>query len=1066
MKKKLHLLFRKHIVRITIWSLSAMMIGTSVLCEYRSKVEQSTFDSDYIIKRLEQSYQSTQRVANQWLSATDTALLARLWKTQPETPLDNNQTALYLLRGDSVVYWNNSHCTATVTSLLKTTNKSIVEIEGAQALIINNHNSFGNSASVVITLRHPNIVNHNLFSGMNLTFRSTYTGFDPSKDAQTWTLINFRDTSFWVSQYITPSPIMALDIVGWLGLLLFLVIFISTIRRATTRQNVTQAWLAVIFTLGALRITMLLIPLNLTCGIDMTSYFSGWQQMAFSPFNLLVNAVFILCASTYQYSVRHKFEWRLQRTSKIGQILIQAVMIVLRCIALVYFHWAIIENIYNNEINADLFNIFSTNAPGILLYFSAGIYFCARLLQTKLNKSTVSNHRYQIVMISGMAVLLILTYIVRDQLHGTGWLLLLYSLAFRSLGIWWRRFQPSTLFAASVAITALYFATLIIWESRAANMKTAREYTILLSQPQINQSKAESIRYQNYSYAILDRYKLSIKSNNHTDLQNILPYTGKDTIIKIGTYTHIVHPLSSQRTLIVTNQLPGILDWMAMVCYIFLILTFISLTIMYLLGINIAKGRLTPRSMAFKIQTLIMGMVLFIMMAVTVVCINYSFQNAIYSQKQIVNNNLQTLLSSMNTYIAENPNSPTILRDWYNKTGKTLGQRVVLYNNDGKKTDSVITSNSSWQFMNSIALANLKWNHQPFYTHRDNDATNPLMTVYLPAFNKETSIGYMGIVFDDPTEKSAIYPALANMFNLFVIILVITLWLSIALNIIITRPLETLRSAMATVGLMRKIPMEHHIQMDVEIRKLVAQYNQMIDYLEESHAVMVKYEREGAWQEMARRMAHEIKNPLTPMRLKVQMLQRFRKEGADDLDRKTEATLNLLLEQIDVITEVIDDFRDFSSMRESNHLSILNLCTVVGDTAALYDKYENVKVIFDNVCCEPVWVYADGNQISRVLGNLCKNAIESVGKLPDGVVSVSLTKRDTTAVITVEDNGPGIPNDIVDKIFIPNFTTKTNGSGLGLIISQQIIQDLGGNLTFNSSIQKGTQFKVELPLKS
>lgn len=278
-----------------------------------------------------------------------------------------------------------------------------------------------------------------------------------------------------------------------------------------------------------------------------------------------------------------------------------------------------------------------------------------------------------------------------------------------------------------------------------------------------------------------------------------------------------------------------------------------------------------------------------------------------------------------------------------------------------------------------------------------------------------------------------------------------------------------------------------------EIGMLVEQYNTMIDYLEESYRQLARSEREGAWREMARQVAHEIKNPLTPMRLKIQMLQRSMKhEDRTRLQPKVEETLSLLLEQIDLLTKIASEFSDFAKIGEG-HPTRIDLVPLLCNVAKLYSGYENIGIRLHFECeCnldpvfgiqakketeqfasvplpavnnhEPVWITADPDHLTRVFVNICQNAVQAMSGQQHAWIDIDLRIHCERVWISFRDNGPGIPEEIRHKIFTPNFTTKTSGSGLGLAVSRKIVELLGGHISFESTLGMGTTFTIDLPL--
>jgi nitrogen fixation/metabolism regulation signal transduction histidine kinase len=241
-----------------------------------------------------------------------------------------------------------------------------------------------------------------------------------------------------------------------------------------------------------------------------------------------------------------------------------------------------------------------------------------------------------------------------------------------------------------------------------------------------------------------------------------------------------------------------------------------------------------------------------------------------------------------------------------------------------------------------------------------------------------------------------------------------------------------------------------------EIGELVAEYNRMVKDLEESAVLLAKTERESAWKEMARQVAHEIKNPLTPMRLMIQHLDHTLKtEEKEKLHEHTQA----MIDQIDAMTSIADAFSRFAEMPEYK-LELINLNEIVSRSINLYPSLNIVTDLPD----EEVYAMIDRDLWVRVLNNLIKNAWQSVpeGREPKIVVGLKRIQNSKNVLIWVSDNGIGIPENQKNKIFEPSFTTKSTGMGMGLAIVKTIVNGLKGKIWLESEVGAGSTFFIEL----
>jgi len=249
-----------------------------------------------------------------------------------------------------------------------------------------------------------------------------------------------------------------------------------------------------------------------------------------------------------------------------------------------------------------------------------------------------------------------------------------------------------------------------------------------------------------------------------------------------------------------------------------------------------------------------------------------------------------------------------------------------------------------------------------------------------------------------------------------------------------------------------------------EIGILVSEYNKMIGELEQSAELLAKSERESAWREMAKQVAHEITNPLTPMKLSIQHLLKAQQQDAPNVKELTAQVASTLIEQIENLSVIASDFSDFAQMPKPN-IEELKLNEILESAVALYKDVPDLSMLLEANDKE-VMISADKSHMMSVFNNLLKNAVQAIPGEAKGIIKISLEHRDGMVQVTVEDNGVGIPEDQKNKVFVPNFTTKNSGMGLGLAITHKIIEESGGSISFVSEVNKGTRFLVELPTKS
>jgi len=300
---------------------------------------------------------------------------------------------------------------------------------------------------------------------------------------------------------------------------------------------------------------------------------------------------------------------------------------------------------------------------------------------------------------------------------------------------------------------------------------------------------------------------------------------------------------------------------------------------------------------------------------------------------------------------------------------------------------------------------------------------------------------------------------LSTLYQIYFIMLVVAIVLAYFMSRFVTRSIETIRLKIGQTGLLKKNEKIYLSNATKEIDSLVNSYNKMIDDLEDSAERLAKTEREQAWQEMAKQVAHEIKNPLTPMRLTVQS---FQKNSGLKKDKNQRDKLNdfcdILIEQIDTMSNVATSFSDFATLPKTQ----LEKTDIVEATKKVVEIFVQNNISLET-SSENIFIKLDKEQWIRVMTNLIKNSIQAIPHDREPIIHVKITESLKTVKVVVSDNGLGVSRNNRDKIFEPKFTTKSDGMGLGLGIVRSIINSHRGKISYKSKSKKGTDFKISLP---
>jgi signal transduction histidine kinase len=328
--------------------------------------------------------------------------------------------------------------------------------------------------------------------------------------------------------------------------------------------------------------------------------------------------------------------------------------------------------------------------------------------------------------------------------------------------------------------------------------------------------------------------------------------------------------------------------------------------------------------------------------------------------------------------------------------------------------------------------------------------------------DKFKPLGILNIPYveDDGFYEKELRQFLIRLSQVYSFMLIIAFALAYFLASYITKSLKTISDKINETSLNQKnekIVIEANSR---EINSLINAYNQMVDKLEESATMLAQSEREQAWREMAKQVAHEIKNPLTPMRLTVQSFQRKFDANDPNLKQKLDDYSKTLIQQIDTMSAVASAFSNFASMPAQQN-ETLNVVEVVEFSL---DIFNEDFIRFESNSDEIITIM-DRTQLIRIITNLVKNAIQAIPEeQEDKAVLVSVNAEEDNVIIAVKDNGIGIDTENTERIFEPKFTTKTSGMGLGLGIIKNIIENYKGTITFESELGKGSTFIVSLPI--
>ncbi len=445
--------------------------------------------------------------------------------------------------------------------------------------------------------------------------------------------------------------------------------------------------------------------------------------------------------------------------------------------------------------------------------------------------------------------------------------------------------------------------------------------------------------------------------------------------------------------------------------------------------------------------------------------------------------NLKEKLNSVYLELESNLSTEKYLSpDWKNSNYGSLSEFLVklsnIFNTDINLYDrtgfmiatsrpEIFFRNLSSRRINEIAFINLDNLKKSEFIQKEKIGNLQYISGYLPFYNIDNELlTYLNLPYF--RMQSVLAREISNMIvtviNFTLLLIVLAMGLAVFISSRLTAPLTLLSSRLASVRLGRKSEHLSYKGTD-EVGELVTQYNRMVDELDESARKLADSEREYAWREMAKQIAHEIKNPLTPMKLNIQQLFKSWTDGVPGFEKKLEKFTRNQIEYIDNLSSIASAFSSFAKVPETKPVTV-DLTEQIKTTLELFKNAENITFRIGWPHDGKVYIYADREQVNGIFSNLIKNGIQAIPPDKEGIIKVNVETRGDKVIVSVADNGTGIPDPLKKKMFTPNFTTKSSGAGLGLSIVKRYVENASGRIWFESETDRGSVFYIEFPLLS
>lgn len=566
----------------------------------------------------------------------------------------------------------------------------------------------------------------------------------------------------------------------------------------------------------------------------------------------------------------------------------------------------------------------------------------------------------------------------------------------------------------------------------------------------------------NYSFSCYEENILQYKYGNYNYPNELNNFKYKDEeYVKTRIFKHLIKNINENKTIIVTIEKPRFIDVIAPFSYIFIILIlmhFFNTKLNKRQEIINYKQTLHARMQLTIILTLglsfiVAGVTSFIFMRNSLREKTFEFQ---YEKNKSIVKNIEKDIDKKS--ITEH--------DYLKNYKENYFIDINIYDLDGNlinTTQPKLFDGFKSKIINRNAYEHIKFKNRFYYSTEEKIDGIKYNSSYFPLRDSNGDLrAIINIPYFDNNIKSKINTS--NFIITYLNIILVMMGASALIVILMTRntikPLEIIQDKMKKISLTGKNEEIEWNSKD-EIGELISIYNNLIKELEISANKLMRSERETAWREMARQVAHEIKNPLTPMKLNIQFLQMAWDEKNPDIDRKLRETTNTLLEQIDILSNIATAFSNYAKLPQKN-IERFNIKELIINTINLYDNNPNIDIILKEENDSDYIIESDKNNLSIVFGNIIKNAIQAIGKKENGNILIKIKDVNKYYDIEIKDNGCGIRDEEKKKIFMPNFTTKSSGMGVGLSIVYDILETLESTISFESEVGKGTIFRINI----
>lgn len=590
----------------------------------------------------------------------------------------------------------------------------------------------------------------------------------------------------------------------------------------------------------------------------------------------------------------------------------------------------------------------------------------------------------------------------------------------------------------------------------------------------VDKSMTKPDDYKKFDYAKYYGGELTDKHGDYNYNLYVDPYLTSDKEFVYKSWDgmeHLIYHTRENNYVIVSREIFTLIDYLISFPYLF-VFNFLSVLVCMLVGNRSIRKRPVTFDLKFRIQAAIISIVFVSLLVVASATIWYNVREYKAKHQNDLNEKMKSIAEEIDMRLNDVPEITIELEEWLHrelmKLSNIFRTDINIYGNNG---DLIASSRPEFfdrglisTRINSEAYYEIFENFQISYFQPEKIGKMSYLSAYRPIINNRGNfLGVINLPYFIRQDKYSqeLSTIVVAFINLYVLLFLASIIAAVFIANQITRPLVVIQENLRKIELGKRNEPIRYDRKD-EIGSLVKEYNKKVDELAVSADLLARSERESAWREMAKQIAHEIKNPLTPMKLNIQQLQRTKGHGDKD-EKFMERVTSTLIEQIDNLSNIATEFSNFAKIPTARN-QVFNLTGQVQKIIDLFNTHSRVSIEFHPNGMDYIEVNADREQLSRAIINLVKNGIQAIPEDQKGEIIIDLNRRDHMALIAISDNGAGIPVKLRDKLFSPSFTTKSSGMGLGLAIVKNIVENFSGAIWFETERGKGTTFFIEIPI--